>query len=154
MYNEQKCENVLDSLLEEYTERFANFDDHTPALKLVFEPHLVDISDAPTELQMELFQLAEDNILKYLFDAKKDPLEIWKNTVEYPCLREHARHILSCFGSTYCCESTFSIMTKIKTNLRTQITNTHLEDQLRLRVTKLNPNIQVLSSKKQMQICH
>ena len=53
-------------------------------MKLVFEPHLVDISEAPKELQMELFELSEDSILKSLFDAKKDPIEIWKNTVEYP----------------------------------------------------------------------
>ena len=31
-----------------------------PAMKLVFEPHLVDISEAPKELQMELFELGED----------------------------------------------------------------------------------------------
>ena len=76
---------------------------------------------------MELFELGEDNILKSLFDAKKDPLKIWKNAIEYPCLREHARCLLFCFGSTYCCESTFSLMTKIQTNLRTQITDAHLE---------------------------
>ena len=45
-------------------------------MKLVFEPHLVDISEAPKELQMELFELSEDSILKSLFDAKKDPIEI------------------------------------------------------------------------------
>ena len=45
-------------------------------------------------------------------------------------------------------------MAKIKTNLRTQITDTHLEDQLRLRVTQLHPNIELLSSKKQMRISH
>lgn len=162
MLNEQKYENkifdeyvgVLESLIEEYNERFSDFDEHTPAMKLAFVPHLVDISEAPTELQMELFELGEDSILKSLFDSKRDPIEIWKNAVEYPCLREHARRLLSCFGSTYCCESTFSLMTKIKTSLRTQITDAHLEDQLRLRVTKLDPNIQLLSNKKQMQISH
>ena len=95
MLTEQKCEHkifdeyvgVLDSLMEEYTERFSDFDEHTSAIKLIFEPHLVDISEAPAELQMELFELGEDNILKSLFDAKKDPLKIWKNAIEYPCLR-------------------------------------------------------------------
>jgi len=33
-----------------------------------------------------LIDLSEDNILKSLFDAKKDPLEVWKNAVEYPRL--------------------------------------------------------------------
>ena len=51
MLNEQKCEHkifdeyvgVSDSLIEEYTERFSDFDEHTSAMKLVFEPHLVDL---------------------------------------------------------------------------------------------------------------
>ena len=71
--------SVLDALIEEYNERFTDFDEHIPAMKLVFEPHLVDIqqiSEAPKELQMELFELSEDSILKSLFDAKKDPIEI------------------------------------------------------------------------------
>ncbi|XP_057658065.1 general transcription factor II-I repeat domain-containing protein 2B-like [Diorhabda carinulata] len=116
MLNEQNCENkifyeyvgVLDCLIEEYTSRFSDFDEHTPAMKLAFEPHLIDISEAPAELQMELIDLGEDSIIKSIFNAKKDPIEIWrKNAVENPCLREHARRLLSCFGSTYCCETTF-----------------------------------------------
>ena len=101
---------------------------------------------------MKLFELGEDNILKSLFDAKKDPIEIWNYAVEYSCLRDNARRLLSCFGSIL--HTTFSLMAKIKTNLRTQITDTHLEDQLRLRVTQLYPNIELLSSKKQMQKSH
>ncbi|KAG0442202.1 SCAN domain-containing protein 3 [Dictyocoela muelleri] len=103
---------------------------------------------------MELFELSEDNIIKSLFDNKNNPLEIWKKSVEYPKLRMHARRILSCFGSTYCCESTFSYLLQIKNNLRTQITNIHLEDQLRLRTSKLSPNIKKLSKDKQKQKSH
>ncbi|XP_026475439.1 general transcription factor II-I repeat domain-containing protein 2B-like, partial [Ctenocephalides felis] len=104
--NEQNCENkefdeyvgVLDCLIEEYTQRFSDFDEHTPAMKLAFEPHLIEISDAPPEMQMELIDLGEDSIIKSLFNSKKDPIKIWKNAVEYPRLREHARRLLSCFG--------------------------------------------------------
>ena len=35
-------------------------------------------------------------------------------------------------------------MTQIKTNLRTQLTDVHLEDQLRLQITMLKPNIELL----------
>ncbi|XP_035211944.1 uncharacterized protein LOC118186061 [Stegodyphus dumicola] len=163
MLNKQKCKNkafneyvgVLGFFNREYNERFSDFHEHTSAMKLAFEPHLVDISKAPRELLMELFELRENSILKYLFDAKKDPIEIWQNAVEYPCLGEYSRGLLSCFGSTYCCKSTFSLMTKSKTSLGTQITGAHfLEDLLKLRITKLDPNIQLLSGKKQMQISH
>ena len=35
-------------------------------------------------------------------------------------------------------------MTQIKTKLRTQLTDVHLEDQIRLRTTMLEPNIELL----------
>ena len=37
---------------------------------------------------MELTELSEDSILKSLFNAKKDPIEVSKNAVEYPPLRQ------------------------------------------------------------------
>ena len=89
---------------------------------------------------MELIKLLEDNILKYLFNSKNEPLEIWKNAIDYPRLHHYAQKMISCFPTTYCCESTFSYMTQIKTKLRTQVTDVHLEDQLRLRTTMLEPN--------------
>ena len=55
-------------------------------LKLTFIPHLVDISSAPANLKMELIELSEDNIMKYLFNSKNDPLKIWKNAIDYPRL--------------------------------------------------------------------
>ena len=66
-------------------------------------PHLVDIPSAPNNMNMELIELSEDNIMKYLFNSKNDPLEIWKNAIDYPRLRHHAQKILSCFPTTYCC---------------------------------------------------
>ncbi|XP_065658739.1 EPM2A-interacting protein 1-like [Hydra vulgaris] len=119
-------------------------------MKLAFQSHLVEISTAPEYLQMELIELSEDS----LFNNKKDPLEILKTAVEYPKLRQIARRLLSCFGTTYCCESTFSRMTFIKSCLRSHLTDEHLEDQLKLKTTKIEPNIQVLVQKKQNQKSH
>jgi len=78
----------------------------------------VDVNQVPDRFQMELIELSQDSILKSLFNAKKDLIEVWKNAVEYPRLRQHARQMLSCFGTTYRCESTFSYMTQIKNRLR------------------------------------
>ena len=102
---------------------------------------------------MELTELSEDNIMKYLFNSKNDPLEIWKHVIDYPRLRHHAQKRLmrTCFPTAYCCESTFSCMTQIKTNLRTQLTDVHLKDQLNLQATMLEPNIELLVKNKQYQ---
>lgn len=116
-------------------------ENHDITLALAFQPHLVDISKALKELQMELIELSEDDILKSLFDAKKDPIEIWKTAIECPRLRQHARKMLSGFSTTYCCESTFSYLTQIKTPLRSQMTDTNLEGQLKLSTSMLQPNI-------------
>ena len=45
-------------------------------------------------------------------------------------------------------------MTQIKTKLRTQLTDVHLEDQLRQRTTMLEPNIKLLVKIKQYQKSH
>lgn len=150
----EEYESVLNSLIEEYNKRFNDFEKHNITLKLAFQPHLVDVSEASEELQMELIEMSEDNILKSLFDNREDPIEIWKKAVEYPRLREHARRLISCFSTTYCCESTFSYLTQIKNSLRTQLTDKHLEDQLKLRTTMLEPDIKMLSQKKQTQRSH
>ena len=146
--------SVLDSLIQKNNERFKDFEKHENCLKLTFMPHLVDIPLAPANLKMELIELSEDDIMKYLFNSKNHLLEIWKNAIDYPCLRHHAQKMLSCFPTTYCCESTFSYMTQIKTKLRIQLTDVHLEDQLRLRTTMLEPNIELLVKNKQYQKSH
>ena len=117
-------------------------------------PHLVDIPSAPNNLKMELIELSEDNIMKSLFNCKNDPLKIWKNAIDYPRLRHLAQKMLSCFPTTYCCESTFSYTTQIKTKLRTQLTDVPLEDQFRLRTTMLEPNIELLVKNQQYQKSH
>ena len=122
--------SVFDSLIQNYNKRFKDFEKHENCLKLTFLPHLVDILSAPANLKMKLIELSEDNIMKCLFNSKNDPLEIWKNAIDYPRLRHYAQKMLSCFHTTYCCESTFSYITQIKTKMRTQLTDVHLEDQL------------------------
>ncbi|KAG0435622.1 hypothetical protein DMUE_4636 [Dictyocoela muelleri] len=97
---------------------------------------------------MELIDLSEDRITISLFNKKEDTLIIWKNAVEFLKLSEHAQKMLSCFSTTYCLESTFSNLSKIKISLRSQITDIHLEDQLKLRTSKLIPDIKKLALKK------
>ena len=150
----EKFISVLDSLIQNYNERFKDFEKHENCLKSTFLPHLVDIPLAPANLKMKLIKLSEDNIMKYLLNSKNDPLEIWKKAIDYSRLRHYAQKMLSCFPTTYCCESTFSYMIQIKTKLRTQLTDVHLKDQLRLRTTMLEPNIELLVKNKQYQEIH
>ena len=146
--------SVFDSLIQYNNKRFKDFEKHENCLKLTFMPHLVDIPSTPANLKMELIEFLEDDIMKYLFNSKNDLLEIWKNAIDYPRLRHHAQKMLSCFPTTCCCESTFSYMTQIKTKSRNQLTDVRTEDQLRLRITMLEPNIELLVKNKQYQKSH
>jgi len=56
-----------------------------------------------------LIDLSEDNILKSLFDAKKDPLEVWKMLLNTHVSVQDAPQILSWFDTTYRCKSAFSL---------------------------------------------
>jgi len=84
---------VPDSLIEDYNERFKDFEKHNLSLQLAYQPHQVDVNQVPDRFQMELLELSEDSILKSLFNAKKDPSEAWINAVEYPRLHQHVRQM-------------------------------------------------------------
>ena len=64
--------SVLDSLIQNYNEKFKDFEKHENFLKLTFMLHLVDILSAPANLRMELIELSKDNIMKSLFNFKND----------------------------------------------------------------------------------
>ena len=109
------------------------------------------------DLQMEIIQLQNDELLKYsyndLMQSKhaKDLclLEFYKVHVQgegrYPNLIDHAKKFACVFGSTYSCEQLFSKMKFTKNKMRTNLTDTHLNDALCLAATTLTPNIEKLS---------
>ena len=146
--------SFLDSSREEYTNRLKDFEKHNLSWQLVYLTHLVNVNQVPDHLQMELIELPEDNILKSLFDCRKEPMEIWNNAVEYPRLRQHAQKTLPCLGITYCCKSAFSYTTQIKNRLKSQMTNIHLEDRFILKSTMLEPNLESSAHDKQLRCSH
>ena len=75
---------VLDSLIEEYNDRIKDFEKHNLSLQLAHQSHLVDVNQVPDRFQMELIELSEDSVLKSLFNAKKDPIEIWSYRISMP----------------------------------------------------------------------
>lgn len=72
----------------------------------------------------------------------------------YPALILCAQKILTCFGSTYVCESSFSAMGIIKTKYRSRLTDRHLADYLRAATSEQEPNLKVLVKRMQTQMSH
>lgn len=70
-------------------------------------------------------------------------VEFWSKHVsryQYPTTRKIALLILTMFGSTYTCESSFSHMNAIKTRARCSMTNEKLHECLNIAMTTYEPN--------------
>ena len=105
---------IFDAVLQDFTDRFQDFEKILQTLRLVAFPHLADTERAPLHLQMELVELKNNEKLVAKFNQGENLIETWKSATEYPLLRELARETLVLFGSTYVCESTFSMMKYLK----------------------------------------
>ncbi|KAF0710970.1 SCAN domain-containing protein 3-like [Aphis craccivora] len=73
---------------------------------------------------------------------------------EFPNLRQCAKSVYSCFGSTYLCESAFSYLLQTKSKARSRLTDMHSEDSLRLALSSYTPKFVKLSNQMQAQTSH
>lgn len=108
-------------------------------------------------LQMEMVEFHEDIGLKDKFSQVPKDLpcdQFWINYVsadKYPELKKLAVQLCTMFGSTYTCESAFSKMSFIKNRFRSRLTDTHLNNLMRISCTTSTPNFkEIVKSKK----CH
>ena len=70
-------------------------------------------------------------------------------SVKYPHLKQAALRIISLFGTTYSCESFYSIMKFIKCKNRSVLTNQHSKELMRTAVTNYLPNFKSLAKEIQ-----
>ena len=133
----------LKLLRREFEERFTCIRDRKEELLLFSDPFELTGDDAPEAVQMELIKLQCSSALKATF--KKVPLvELYRNhlpTEQFPALSSHAKIIASLFGSTKC-------------KMRTQLTDDHLDDTLRLSTTSLQSDVGQLVAQLQHQASH
>nr|XP_027230679.1 general transcription factor II-I repeat domain-containing protein 2-like [Penaeus vannamei] len=124
-------------------------------LKAEFEPICCDIDEAQPSYQFELAELQNCDVLKDAFKPNSliDFYAALPNDT-YPNIRKHAMKMSTLFGSTYICEQTFSRMKLLKTPMRSRLTDEHLHQCLRLAVTKMEPDIQLLTSQMQAHSSH
>ena len=97
--------NVFDAVLQDFSDRFQDFEKISKTLRLVAFFYLVETKSTPMDLQMELVEINNDELLVQKFKDEENLPETWKSTIKYPMLRELARETLAHFGSTYVCET-------------------------------------------------
>lgn len=78
------------------------------------------------------------------------PAKFWTdvNTHQFPNVKKVAVVILSMFGSTYTCESSFSHMNSIKSSSRCSLTDNTLHHCLRIALTTYDPTVAAIVQKK------
>ena len=140
-------------MIAQFEKRSSEFRALDDDLRLVSEPHLLEPETMPDISQIELLELSEDTVSRHT-QISGDLVAFWRVALQYPILRQHARRVLTCFGSTYLCESAFSHMAYIKNHRRALLTDTHLQDQIRLKTTHFVPNFNAMSKDTQNQKSH
>ena len=137
----EKCVEALKTQKVEFGVRFRELHVHAKEIRFFQNPFIANIDEPQRSYQFELAELQNCNVLKDAF--KPNSLidfyaALPKDT--YPTIRKHAMKM----SSKYICERTFSRIKVIKTPLR--LTNEHLHHCLRLAVTRMEPDIQPLTS--------
>ena len=147
----------LSQISKNFESRFGDFRHQQQSFEIFAQPFSFDAQHAPQELQLELVDLQSSIHLKADF-KDVDVIRFYKTLPSniYPAILKHARRIASLFGSTYTCEAFFSKVKYIKNKYRTNLTDDHLQDVLRISSTDMKPNIDgfLIQQIKQYQPSH
>ena len=99
--------SVFDGVLQEFSNRFQDFERISDTTRLVVYPHLVESETAPLNLQMELVELKNDEQFVKKFKDKEDLLDTWRGAVKYPSLQELDRKTLVFLEALMCAKQDF-----------------------------------------------
>ena len=82
--------SVFHEVLQEFSNRFQDFERISDTTWLVAYPHLIETETAPLNLQMELVELKNKQFVKK-FKDEEDLLDMGRGAVKYPNLQELAK---------------------------------------------------------------
>ena len=143
--------SVFDAVLQEFSNRFQDFERISNTTRLVAYPHLIETEIAPLNLQMELVELKHDEYFLKKFKDEEYLPDTWRGAVKYLNLQELARKTLVLFESTYVCKAGLSKMKYLKNKYRNRLFDSNLECELRLMISSKPPNFASLSEEVQDQ---
>lgn len=161
--------NFMRNLTDNFTERFQGFSIPIEVLQFARDPFSIkpeadfcvkakEVMSCIDEslLQMEMVDVQSSFALKQHL-LSEGAVNFWCNHVsqyQYPTIRKVALLILTMFGSTYTCESSFSHMNAIKTRARCSMTNEKLHECLRVALTTYEPNYVEIAKSRQCNFSH
>lgn len=148
--------NHLEQLREAVDKYFPSLS--TEKLEWIVSPF--ELADMAEELDFtaierdEFLDMSADSTLKVKFEKSDVTLAaFWHATLgEYPNLGQKAISLLLPFSTSYLCEQAFSAMATIKSKQRNRLLS--LEDDMRVALSTIRPDIKSLCSKHQSQVSH
>lgn len=169
--SEENCSTILNyltALSKEFEKRFHDIRKIKKCLTLVENPwHLetTTISRVASVLNQdqakffdEFIDFKNDSNLEALFKEKREKgeyLEFWSIVPEkYAIVKRSSQILLTLFGSTFVCESSFSRMKYAKNIYRNKLTDSHLDDVIRLACSNKPDLNKVLKMCSQFQKSH
>lgn len=119
-----------------------------------FHVSVADLQNLKLTEEEDLCSLKNDRTL--LLQWKKLTLpKFWILTSqEYPAISERVLSILLPFSTTYLCEQGFSALTNIKSKTRERLTDTSVENEMRVCLSQICPRIKKICSESQAHISH
>ena len=159
-----KYSEYLEKIKENFDNRFLDFRKIEPIASFILNPfsstdisevsaQIAVVSNKPNiDIEMEMINLQSNLVLK----AKSSNPDFWKyvEKTKYPLLKETYHRMLACFGSTYLCESAFSTLKILKSKYRSRLTDSHLNDCIRMAVSSYVPEYSKLAEDMKCQTSH
>ncbi|XP_076804676.1 general transcription factor II-I repeat domain-containing protein 2-like [Clavelina lepadiformis] len=140
--------NKIGDIIDEFNDRFADFDLLKAQMELFNNPMEIVIESQPSYVQQELCELQSDPFLLSRKNERYDAFWRLLSNEQFPRLNDFALKICSMFGSTYICESTFSIMKRLKSDTRNRMADETLDACLRLSTTEFKAEIDTICKSK------
>lgn len=160
--------NYLVSLSNEFQERFKDLRKIKKCLLLLENPWHLEVATTSqlaalgfdvAKLSDELIDFKNDTNLEAIFKENREVNkyeEFWKLVPDnYKTLKNCAHLLLTLFASTYLCESSYSKMKYAKNVYRSRLTDSHLDDVLRVACSNYVPDLsEIVISLRQCQSSH
>ena len=150
-----KYKAEIEKLQQQFKSRFQDFYAMQPRIALFTDPLSAAVSEQSPELQLELCELQAD--LFFQANRNERGISFWRLLPEsrFPILRDFALSMASMFGSTYICESNFSMMKHIKSKERNRLTDETLFQLMQIGCTNIEIDIQsIVRQQERPQVSH
>ncbi|XP_019845605.2 SCAN domain-containing protein 3 [Bactrocera dorsalis] len=133
---------TIETLLQDFSHRFQDFDVIKQNIDLHDNPLTCDIQAQKIELQMELARMREDFQI-----STETGVNFWKkaNDAVYPLLKNEIYKLYSMFGSMHNCEAVFATMKLLLSKHGHRMTDKHIADIIRIKTYENDIDIHELA---------